>query len=236
MKYCSQCGATLQDDATFCSNCGATQSPQMPLVQEQETQIIPTPPQIQYHMVRISNPTPQAWFQCRNCSSMIPLTRQVPVYNCPVCGESLTQSEKKPSMWTLGRTIAFVSILMAFIGEFLPFLSINFLGSTYSVQIWSEKFEASAILITLLLGCSVLPIILSRKSDGTAAFLAAIIILLIVYVDYTHNQGKLAEYDSGIGNMDFSGMLHPGAGFVLILIGCIGMIASCIVMHAEQKE
>ena len=95
MKYCSQCGTALQDDATFCGNCGATQPPQMSLVQEQETQIIPTPPQIQYHMLRVSNPTPQAWFQCRNCSSMIPITGQVPLYNCPVCGKSLTQSEKK---------------------------------------------------------------------------------------------------------------------------------------------
>lgn len=234
MKYCSKCGASVPDDVSFCIKCGTQLSEpiQKPPIQSQS---VNRTPQQQYYASPQPVPVPQAWIQCRHCNAMIPLSGSQVISNCPICGNSMAVTAKKPTKWTGGRIAAIASIFVAFAGQFMPFLSFSVLGTTYSVQIWSEKFVGTAFIITFLLGCSILLVAFDRNSKGKFAFVSALIILYLLYDNYTSNQARLSDFDSGVGNMDLSGLLHPGAGLFLILIGCIGMIASCIAMHVNHQ-
>ena len=235
MKYCSRCGESLPDNVFFCTKCGAQQMSQSQPLQGQATTNTMSSGQPQYNTNSQSIPIPQAWIQCRNCNAMIPLAGQSTLYNCPVCGSSLAVPERKPNKWTVGRIILVASILLAFTGQFLPFLSFSFLGTTYSFPIWSEKFMGTAIIITFLLACCLL-LAFVDSSKGTFACISSLIILFLLYKDYSYNQERLSDFDSGIGNMDLSGLLHPGTGLFLILIGCVGMIAACIAMHVNHQN
>lgn len=234
MKYCITCGTVLSDETEYCAHCGSPQS----VAKQSEQGQVQSPPIGQPQIYSPAQaPTPSAWFQCRNCNSMIPVFPAVPCHQCPVCGCSLTSDSNTQSRWTAGHIISIISILAVFIGEFLPFLTISILGFSDSVQVWSSKFAGTAFLTTFLLGCCLLLVAFNKKSKGKLSFVSALIILVLIYGNYSGNQARLTDVDAGwgIGKIDASGMLQPGFGLYLMVVGCLGMIAGTIALHMRRK-
>lgn len=234
MKYCFNCGNPLSDEMVYCTQCGVPQ----PVAQQPELGKVQPTPVVQMQYYPPMPPTQQAWIQCRNCNSMIPLSPTVPCYQCPVCGNSLTVAPNTQTRWTVGHIICIISIMVVFIGEFLPFMTISVLGFSNSVQIWSSKFSGTAFVTTFLLGCSLLLITFDKKSKGRLSFVSALIILFIIYGNYSGNQSRLTDADAGwgIGKIDASGMLQPGFGLYLMVLGCLGMIAGTITLHMKHRK
>lgn len=238
MKYCSNCGASLPDETAYCIQCGA---PQAVTKQPEQGPVQPSPAVQPQYYPPTQAPAPQAWVQCRNCNAMIPVSPAVPCYQCPVCGHSLAAGSNTQSRWTAGHIISIVSMIAVFVGEFLPFLTVSALGISYSVQVWSEKFLATAFFISFLLGCSFLLVAFDKNSKGKFAFVSALIILYLIYEDYSSNQARLSSVDTGLeewglGKIDASGMLQPGVGLYIMVIGCLGMIAGAIALHMRHKD
>lgn len=236
MKYCQKCGAFLPDDAQFCADCGNSVSgsfSQPTTYQPQPVRTQPVPSQQPYPQQYSSSP--QAWLQCRSCNAMIPYSPQTPVYNCPVCGRPLSGRAEK-SFWSVGRILMLLSIFLTLAGTFLPFFSYSVLGMEYNIHLWSEKFMSSAIIIAGILFISLVVTIGSNKTKGVGATIGALLILADIFLNYTSNQERLTNLDTGLGVMDLSGLLSPGPGFYLMVIGCVGMIISCIVMFASSSK
>ena len=138
-------------------------------------------------------------------------------------------------MWTPGRLVMQIAILLTFAGTFLPYLTYGILGVRYNINLWSENFRTSAYLVAVLLGISFLITTFLEKSKGTVAELSAGTILTYLYLNYTSNQKRLTGIDTGFGEMDLSGLLSPGAGFYLMAIGCAGMLIAGFMMHHSSK-
>lgn len=240
MKYCQKCGALLPDDAIFCANCGTSFSAPGPQRSTYQPQQAPEQPMQQRQPMPQQMPqqyaaTPQAWYQCRNCNAMIPYSPQAPIYQCPVCGKPLAGNTEQ-SMWSVGRILMLVSIIVTFVGTFLPYLSYSVLGASYNIHLWSEKFMSSAVITVGFIFIAFIITGLSKKSKGTGPALCAVVILIDLYFNYTGNQKRLTNFDSGFGTLDLSGLLSPGTGFYLMVLGCVGMIISCIVMHITASK
>lgn len=238
MKYCSHCGTSLPDETAYCIQCGA---PQPVARQSEQVQPQPAPAVQQQYYAPQQTPAPQMWYQCRNCSAVIPHDGTTRLYNCPVCGRSLAAAPKSQPRWAAGHIISIVSMIAVFAGEFLPFLTVSALGFSYSVQVWSEKFLGTAFFITFLLACSFLLVAFDKNSKGKFAFVSALIILYLIYTDYSSNQARLSNVDAGLeewglGKIDASGMLQPGVGLYIMVIGCLGMIAGAIALHMRHQD
>lgn len=95
---------------------------------------------------------------------------------------------------------------------------------------------SSAIIIAGILFISLVVTIGSNKTKGVGATIGALLILADIFLNYTSNQERLTNLDTGLGVMDLSGLLSPGPGFYLMVIGCVGMIISCIVMFASSSK
>ena len=235
MKYCQKCGTTLPDDSKFCPNCGTTIVATAPQQPSYRVQVTAQPVPQQHPVPQQYAATPQAWYQCRNCNAMLPYSPQAPIYQCPVCGNPLAGSTEE-SMWSVGRILMLVSVFLAFVGTFLPYLSYSVLGVHYNIHLWSENFMTSAAICAGLLFIAFVLTVGSRKSKGTGAAICAGIVLFDLFSNYTGNQERLTNLDTGFGVMDLSGILSPGAGFYMMVIGCIGMIISCIIMHVTASK
>lgn len=238
MKYCISCGASLPDETAYCIKCGA---PQPGAKHAAQAPAQPAPAVQQQYYTPRQAPTPQAWIQCRHCNAMLPISPTVPCYQCPVCGNPLSAAPNTQPRWAVGHVISIISILAVFIGEFLPFLTISVLGISNSVQIWSETFAVTAFITTFLLSCSLLLTAFDKNSKGKFAFVSALLILLLIYDNYSSNQTRLSNVDAGLeewglGKINASGMLQPGFGLYLMIIGCLGMIAGAIALHMRRRN
>jgi len=223
MAICNYCGQEIPDGAQVCPNCG---------------QALGVTPNIQATEMRpVQTMAPQGvWYNCKKCGAMIPGQVGSPIYNCPMCGQALQSKEKSNTAWTVGRIISIASILLTFVASFLPFFTCKVLGVNFNISLWSDKFIMDAIIYSVLLAIGFLFVCGHKKTKGRVAAICSIFILAGIYLDYSMNQERLANYHTSSGYRDLSGLLNPGVGLYLMVLGCIGIIVASFVMHIGPKE
>lgn len=95
-KYCTSCGAAMDDTARFCTNCGATMSPPQP---PQSAPPPPPPPQYQAPPPQYQQP-PQAQYQQQY--QQPPPGYQQPPYQAPPVGAGMQQNVAGLLCYVLG--------------------------------------------------------------------------------------------------------------------------------------
>lgn len=213
---CPVCGAELPNGALYCENCHTRfASP-----------------------INAIPPTANVSYRCNRCGRRFPSSQGVPSF-CPDCGNALTagrpqQSDKK---WTPGHFIALGGLLLTFIGTFCPFFTISILGFSRNVVLWDSNMRTDAYILSALLAITLLLWIFLTKGIGGCMIISGALSVGFAIAEFFFNRNKLTDVDGGDfwGTMDLSGMLNPGIGFYLIVIGGAAVIVSGFLLMHEQK-
>lgn len=210
MKTCPKCLNVFPDSVDYCTNDGS------PLVKGS--------PKI----------------RCNRCGSMFPYTPNGKPAFCSSCGEPFEKASTKEdsnNQWTTGRIIALSSIGVSFISTFLPFFTVNILGSKVNVSLWSKNFIVTTVIEIILIALCLIPVLKNSKSRSKAIIFAGLLILVDVIGNYIYNMNRLGNYsDDYFGEVDLSGMLSPGVGFYVLLACGVMMIVSGVIMNQERSR
>ena len=216
---CPVCGADLPSGALFCTNCRTRfASP----VNE-----VPIPP------------SSTMSYKCNRCGRLFPLAQGVPMF-CPDCGNQLIagKTAKPDKKWTPGRFLALGGILLAFVATFCPFFTLSFFGFSENVVLWDSNMKTDAIILCAILAASLILVLLRPKDLGGCMILFGALCIAGALLEFFYNRNKLSNVDGGDfwGEMNLSGMLNPGIGFYLIVLGGIAIIISGFLIRHEIKN
>ncbi len=209
---CPQCGAKNHKGYKFCKKCGN------PLAANKK-----------------SNGYEKKF--CTRCGSQ---TDASSVF-CPKCGNKMMEGDylgcvpkdyHKGFLWSPGRIIALVSIILTLMASFLPFMTVT----GYNVSLWNKNFIWLTLIGVLILLIAILELVRNSKNLSKDMIAVGIVFAIEIIFQYIFNLERLSDFDTGYGNYDFSGLLSPGVGFYMLILSSIGMIISGFVIKCDNEN
>ncbi len=165
---------------------------------------------------------------CRFCGKQLPLSS---AYNCPHCGKILSEANNS----VIPKLVAIVSILIAVVASFTPFLTYSYLGNTVSVSLWNKNFISLTIVDFILLFFELSAVLKNKYTVGRDSIVLGLVFLGDICLQFTSNNSRFANHDTKFEFQDLSNLLNPGIGFYLLIIAGIGFVVAGILYKQNKK-
>lgn len=220
---CPTCNADLPEGSAFCTFCGAVVNqpnygqPQQPYGQPNYAQ-----PQQSYNQPNYGQPQ-QPYNQPNYGQPQQP-------YGQPNYAHSSFNYSPYKKQFNIGNHIIWFAAIIMAVSVFLPFFKINVWGYTDTVALIGKDGEMADGIFFLVF--AVLILIFNACKLNTGNLIVSILsVLLLGYEINNINTDETLSY--------FSDYLEYGAGYYLLIIGCVGLLIASIiglVKHTQAKN